>query len=186
MARLAKKNRFCSSKRLAGMWKETGVEASDRTAHRRLHEQGFRCTSCKALLNGRQRQKRLKWCREKKEERRKTTEQWSSVMFFRRNKGPRVCRKKGEWNTDGCLKRNVKFPQSVMVWGAMSSAGVSELCFLKSSVNAAVYQDILEYFMVPAADQLFGDNEFIFQQDLAPPHSAKSTQHGVRIAMYMC
>ena len=50
------------------------------------------------------------------------------------------------------------------------------LCFLKSSVNAAVYQDILEYFMVPAADQLFGDNEFIFQQDLAPPHSAKSTQ----------
>ena len=30
--------------------------------------------------------------------------------------------------------------------------------------------------MVPAADQLFGDNEFIFQQDLAPPHSAKSTQ----------
>ena len=42
--------------------------------------------------------------------------------------------------------------------------------------NAAVYQDILEYFMVPAADQLFGDNEFIFQQDLAPPHSAKCTQ----------
>ena len=70
----------------------------------------------------------------------------------------------------------MKFPQSVMVWGAMSSAGVSDLCFLKSSVNAAVYQDILEYFMVPAADQLFGDNEFIFQQDLAPPHSAKSTQ----------
>ena len=64
----------------------------------------------------------------------------------------------------------MKFPQSVMVWGVMSSAGVSDLCFLKSSVNAADYQDILEYFMVPAADQLFGDNEFIFQQDLAPPH----------------
>ena len=60
--------------------------------------------------------------------------------------------------------------------GAMSSAGVSDLCFLKSSVNAAVYQDILEYFMVPAANQLFGDNKFIFQQDLAPLHSAKSTQ----------
>ena len=29
LARLAKKNRFCSSKRLTGMWKETGVEASD-------------------------------------------------------------------------------------------------------------------------------------------------------------
>ena len=77
LARLAKKNyvkKFCSSKRLAGMWKETGVEASDRTAHGRLHEQGFRCRipAVKPLLNGRQRQKRLKWCREKKEERRQS------------------------------------------------------------------------------------------------------------------
>ena len=74
LARLARKNRFCSSKRLAGMWKETGVEASDRTAHGRLHEQGFRChiPAVKPLLNGRQRQKRLKWCREKKEERRQS------------------------------------------------------------------------------------------------------------------
>ena len=108
VARLAKKNRFCSSKQLAGMWKETGVEASDRTAHGRLHEQGFRCRipAVKPLLNGRQQQKRLKWCREKKEERRKTTEQWSSVMFSDEskfvisfgNKGPRVWRKKGERN----------------------------------------------------------------------------------------
>ena len=183
LARLAKKNRFCSSKQLAGMWKETGVEASDRTAHRRLHEQGFRCRipATKPLLSAKQRQKRLKWCREKKDW---TAEQWSSVMFSDEskfvisfgNKGPRVWRKKGERNLDGCLKRNVKFPQSVMVWGAMSSAGVSDLCFLKSSVNAAVYQDILEHFMLPAAEQLFGDNEFIFQQDLAPAHSAKSTQ----------
>ena len=111
LARLAEKNRFCSSKRLSGMWKETGVEASDRTAHGRLHEQGFRCRipAVKPLLNGRQRQKRLKWCREKKEERRKTTEQWSSVMFSDEskfvisfgNKGPRVWRKKGERNMNG-------------------------------------------------------------------------------------
>ena len=32
LARLAKKNQFCSSKRLAGMWKETRVETSDQTA----------------------------------------------------------------------------------------------------------------------------------------------------------
>ena len=109
LTRLAKKNRFCSSKRLAGMWKETGVEASDRTAHGRLHEQGFRCRipAVKPLLNGRQRQKRLKWCREKKDW---TTEKdWSSVMFSDEskfvisfgNKGPRVWRKKGEWNMNG-------------------------------------------------------------------------------------
>ncbi len=55
-----------------------------------------------------------------------------------------------------------------MVWAAMSSAGVGPLCFLKSTVNTAIYQDILEHFMLPSADELYGDADFIFQQDLAP------------------
>ncbi len=69
----------------------------------------------------------------------------------------------------------VKFPQSVMIWGAMSSAGVGP-----------VYRYILEHFMLPSADQLFKDADFIFQQDLAPVHTAKSTKswlndHGVGV-----
>ncbi len=73
-----------------------------------------------------------------------------------------------------CLKSSVKFPQSVMIWGAMSSAGVGPLCFLKTNVTAPVYQEILEHLMLPSADQLFKDADFIFQQDLAPAHTAKS------------
>uniref|UniRef100_A0A6Q2YF13 Glypican 6b n=1 Tax=Esox lucius TaxID=8010 RepID=A0A6Q2YF13_ESOLU len=53
----------------------------------------------------------------------------------------------------------------------MSSAGVGPLCFLRSKVNAAVDQEVLEHIMLPAADQLYGDADFIFQQDLAPAHS---------------
>ncbi len=64
----------------------------------------------------------------------------------------------------------VKFPQSVMIWGEMSSAGVAPLCFLKTNITAPVYQEILEHFMLPSADQLFKDADFIFQQDLAPAH----------------
>ncbi len=69
---------------------------------------------------------------------------------------------------------------------AMSSAGVGPLCFLKSTVNAAIYQEILEHFMLPSADKLYGDADFIFQQDLAPAHTAKSTKswlndHGVGV-----
>ncbi len=80
----------------------------------------------------------------------------------------------------------MKFPQSVMIWAAMSSAGVGPLCFLKSTVNAAIYQDILEHFMLPSADKLYGDADFIFQQDLAPAHTAKGTKswfndHGVTV-----
>ncbi len=63
-----------------------------------------------------------------------------------------------------------------MIWGAMSSAGVGPLCLFKTSVTAPVYQDILEQFMLPSADQLFNDADFNFQQDLAPAHTAKSTK----------
>jgi len=40
-------------------------------------------------------------------------------------------------------------------WGA---AVVGPLCFIKSKVNAAVYQDILDH-------KLYGDADFIVQQD---------------------
>ncbi len=71
------------------------------------------------------------------------------------------------------LKSSVKFTQSVMIWAAMSSAGVGPLCLLKSTVNAAIYQELLEHFMLPSADKLYGDANFIFQQDLAPAHSQR-------------
>ncbi len=54
----------------------------------------------------------------------------------------------------------MKFPQSVMIWAAMSSAGVGPLCFLKSTVNATINQDILENFMLPSADTFYGDADF--------------------------
>ncbi|CAM4675477.1 unnamed protein product [Leuciscus chuanchicus] len=68
----------------------------------------------------------------------------------------------------------------------MSSAGVGPLCFLRSKVNAAVYEEVLEHFMLPAAVQLYGDADLIFQQDLAPSHSAKATStwfkdHGIPV-----
>ncbi len=58
--------------------------------------------------------------------------------------------------------------------------------FLKTNVTAPVYQEILEHFMLPSADQLFKYADLIFQQDLAPVHTAKSTKswlndHGVGV-----
>ncbi len=98
----------------------------------------------------------------------------------------KVWRKGGEAHSPSCLKSSVKFPQSVMIWGVMSSAGVGPLCFLTTNITAPVYQDILEDFMLPSADQLFKDADVIFQQDLAPAHTAKSTKcwlndHGVGV-----
>ncbi len=136
----------------------------------------FRKRATKPLLNQRQRQKHLTWAVEKNNW---TVAQWSKVLFSDESKfcisfgyqGPRVWRKSGEAQNPCCLKSSVKFPQSVMIWAAMSSAGVGPLCFLKSTVNAAIYQEILENFMLPSADKLYGDADFIFPAGLGTcPH----------------
>ncbi len=178
LMRIVKQNQFKNLGELHKEWTEAGVKASRATTHRRVKEFGYSCH-----------QRRLTWAKEKKNW---TVAQWSKVLFSDEskfcisfgNQGPRVWRKGGEAHSQSCFKSSVKFPQSVMIWGAMPSAGVGTLCFLKTNVTAPVYQYILEHFMLPAADQPFKDADFIFQQDLAPACSAKSTKswlndHGV-------
>ncbi len=174
--RIVKQNRFRNLDELHKEWTEAGVKTSRATTHRRVKEFVYSC-----------RQRRLTWAKEKNW----TVAQSSKVLFSDEskfcisfgNQGPRVWRKGGEAHSPSFLKSSVKFPQSVMIWGAMSSAGVGPLCFLKTNITALVYQEILEDFMLPSADQLFKDADFIFQQDLAPAHTAKSwlNDHGVGV-----
>ncbi len=152
-----KQNPFKNVGEIHKEWTAAGVSASRTTMHRRMQDMGFSCRipCVKPLLNNRQRQKRLAWAKDKKDW---TAAEWSKVMFSDESTFWHFLWKSGS-------QSSVKFPQSVMVWGAMSSAGVGPLCFLRSKVNTAVYQEVLEHFMLPAADQLYGDADFIFQQD---------------------
>ncbi len=50
------------------------------------------------------------------------------------------------------------------------------LCFLKTKFTAPVYPEILEHFMLSFCWPAFKDSNFIFQQDLAPAHTVKSTK----------
>ncbi len=103
---------------------------------RRVKEFGYSC-----------RQRCLTWAKEKKNW---TVAQWSKVLFSDEsqfcisfgNQGPRVWRKGGEAHSPSCLKSSVKFPQSVVIWGVMSSAGVGPFCFMKANITSPVYQDM--------------------------------------------
>ncbi len=49
-----------------------------------------------------------------------------------------------------------------------------------------IYQEILEHFLLPSANKFYGDADLIFQEDLAPTHTAKGTKswfndHGVTV-----
>ncbi len=147
----------------------------------------FRKRATKPLLNQRQRQKRLTWAVEKKKLSGPTSS-FQMKVNFAFHLEIKVPESGEEWRgtESKLLEVQCEVPQSVMIWAAMSSAGVGPLCFLKSTVNATIYQEILEHFMLPSADKLYGDADFIFQQDLAPAHTAKGTKswfndHGVLV-----
>ncbi|KAI2652529.1 Transposable element Tc1 transposase [Labeo rohita] len=133
LERLVKQNRFKNLGELHKEWTEAGVK-----------EFGYSCRIplVKPLLNHRQRQRRLTWTKQKKKW---TAAQWSKVLFSDEskffissgNQGPRVWRKGGEAHSPSCFKSSVKFPQSLMIWGGMSSAGVGPLCFLKTKQDLA-------------------------------------------------
>ncbi len=163
-------------------WTEAGVSSSRVTTLRRLQEKGYQATSEPETTS----EASYLGCGEKELDCCSVVQSPRTFCISFGNQGPRVWRKSGEAQNPCCLKSSVKFPQSVMIWAAMSSAGVGPLCFLKSTVNAAIYQEILEHFMLPSADKLYGDDTFIFQQDLAPAHTAKGTKswfndHGVTV-----
>lgn len=60
------------------------------------------------------------------------------------------------------LRSIVRFLLSVMVWGSLSCAGVYTLCFIRSKVSAAVFQEILKHFMLPFADQYHVEMQIFF------------------------
>lgn len=74
-------------------------------------------------------------------------------------------------------------PSSVMVWWGVSHHGVTKLHFCEKGVKtgAKVYQqDILEVMVKPLNSSLFAGQRWVFQQDSAPAHKAKTSQAWLR------
>ncbi len=148
-----KQSRFKHLGELHKEWTEAGVSGSRVTMLRHLREKGYQATSetetmSEGILPGLRRKKT--W----------TVFQWSKVLFSDKskfcisfgNQGLESGGKTGEAQYPSCLKSSVKFPQSVMIWGAMTSAGVrplsfvcphvTSLHFIKSKVNCSHLQEI--------------------------------------------
>ncbi len=61
-----------------------------------------------------------------------------------------------------------------MIWGGFCSKGKTDLVFIKSSMNASRYISLLQRALLPYVYEKH-DNDYIFQQDNAPCHSANLT-----------
>ena len=58
----------------------------------------------------------------------------------------------------------------ITVWAGISCKGVFGPIFFDSPVNSELYLQMLEDTVMPDLRQEYGDEEFYFQQDGAPPH----------------
>ncbi len=110
----------------------------------------------------------------------------ASFVFHLETNVLEVWRKGGEAHSSSFLKSSVKFPQSVMIWVQCHLLCVGPLCFLKPTSLHPFTKSFwsTSCFLLP--NQLFKDADFIFQQDLAPAHTAKITKswlndHGVGV-----
>ncbi len=161
--------RILSSKADSNTWESfTRSELKLESVHQESPRSDiFRKRATKPLLKQKHRQKHLTWAKEKKNW---TVAQWSKVLFSDKSKfcfsfGNQGLEKDWRGTESKLLEVQCEVSEGVMIWGAVTSAGVGPLCFIKSKVNAAVYKEILEHFMLPSADKLYGDADFLFQQD---------------------
>ncbi len=102
-------------------WTEAGVMASRATTHGRVKECGYSC-----------RQRRFTWAKEKKNWTvaqcpKSSFQMRASVVFNLETKVLESGGRGGEAHRPS--------------WGAMSSAGIGPLCFLKTNITASVYQE---------------------------------------------
>ena len=69
------------------------------------------------------------------------------------------------------------YPGKIMVWACIGKDFKSDLIRIDGNLNADTYQKMLtEHKIIEKLNDKFGENGFVFQQDGARPHTAKSTK----------
>ena len=157
-----------------------------RTVQRRLKERGIVCRRPYKgqVLTRRHRQRRMDWANQKLNDQRQN---WARVVFsdesrFNLNFADERMRCYGRRNADNCvLERNRFGGGSVMVWGAINAGFRSNLIILDGTLTARRYIDgILYPVLLPLLRRQRQNQNLIFQQDNARPHSARVTQDFLR------
>jgi hypothetical protein len=83
--------------------------------------------------------------------------------------------RRGCWNST-CFTKHDKFPESLMIWGAIGHGFQSACQFCSHSVDADEYQTIIARSeMVDRLDRQHGRFKWYFMQDGAPAHRARTT-----------
>jgi transposase len=181
LQRLVRKNGFTTVNDYKEKLETSNINISKSTIERRLKEYGFKkyVPLCKPQLSSKQRKRRVEWARKYVM---KGEEFWNKVIFSDESsfvlpigENGKIWRKKGEGLKPQNTTRSLKHPASQMLWGCMTSQGLGRKIFVKGMINSLKYQEILSEGLLFTLEDIHSHGEWIFQQDLASPHSSKST-----------
>lgn len=176
-------NRPQTAKDLKDAWAlSRNVTCSVRTIRNRLLEAGLRSPRArkKPCINERQRTARLLFAVDHKDW---TVDDWAKVLFsgeasFQLTPSPDdLLRTKPEdADKPDCPAPALEHAGgSVMVWGCFGLGGPGQMHLCEGRINEAMYRATLEKGLLPSAGKLFpSSDDWMFQQDTAPHHSARS------------
>jgi hypothetical protein len=175
--RYMKKDRSITSYQLRQELQLTYI--CDRTIRRQITESGEFASYWKTktpFINETNRKKRMAWCRARVAW---PVERWKRVLWtdespfvLRFNRKTRVWRTHNERYAPWCSTATVKHDAKIQVWGCFAAHGVGNLYLVDGILERYQYQYILENEMLPSADLLFGREDWYFQQDNDPKHTA--------------
>ena len=158
------------------------VNITPQTVRNVLHNDGYhgRSSRRKFFVSNPNKAKRLKFARGYATE---PETFWNKVIWSDESKFE-LFRSKGKvivWRKNGTavmpkyLTPTVKYGGgSVLVWGCMSAAGVGKLVFIDGIMDQYVYKTILQRNLIASARKLNIEDDFIFQHDNDPKHTAHS------------
>lgn len=171
-------------------------ELSLNTIYRRIHSTtNFKSywAMRKPFINAVNAQKRLDFAHEHKD---KPLSFWRNILWSDESPFTLVSQRRERcWRLPHeryelyCMTANVKHDKKINVWGCFTGHGVGDLYHIEGIMTADDYVNIINTQLLPSAEILFGDGEWIFQQDNDPKHTAKVSQkcledNGVKVLQW--
>jgi len=158
----------------------TSVNVSKFTLRRYLHKLKVygRIGAKKPFVNAANRMKRLSWAKKRKN----WIDEWEKIIWSDESRfvvfggdGKRyVWRTIYEKYNPNCLIPTFKSGQeSVMIWGCFTKNELGPLVRLEGRVTANIYIEMLENYLIPFINDLENKDDYTFQEDNAPIHTAK-------------
>ena len=182
LLRAVKSNRQKSLSNICGSFNKFKDQTfSEATIRRKITALGFvrRPAKKQVGIGPVNRRKRVTWCRERKSW--GVTSRWQQWIFSDESqvvlsdeKKVYVWRRSDEAHNPQLVCPASRRKISLMIWGCVTYDGVGTLTPVNGTIDAQAYINILDDNLWPVIAKNFADKPYVFQDDNAPVHRARS------------